>query len=477
MKAIEIREQPVLSFARTVRITANGVRYRLFRSLVTVAVVAVAVAFLMNVLSESLIRRAIARRTARRIAELRLAAAWVARLTNPGTIAELLPELAAADARDPANVAQPPSAVAHEARQAVRYLDWFGGLDHARRRALVHTATGVAIFDHLQDRANLGRFRNALAAARSIRLPTSLADFEAFLAQWPKTKEQIESVRQGRAQAIASLARQLQGRSILEALTDAEGEFGEAARKAGFNLPPETAAEVARQARRMLDVRLVEQSLATPRMRQAIAAYLDVMPADVTVAELWRVLRTHSGAKWCLARDPELASKLTAERVVELARVQEELNALSRAERVTVASGGFTGSGERMDWLVIASMLVCVVGIANAMLMTVTERFREIATLKCLGALDGFIMLMFVLESCMLGVVGGLVGGLIGLIIGGGRMLAAFGRIGAEALPWPDLGLGLLAALVVGVFLAAVAAVYPSFRAARLAPMEAMRVE
>ena len=40
-------------------------------------------------------------------------------------------------------------------------------------------------------------------------------------------------------------------------------------------------------------------------------------------------------------------------------------------------------------WLIIMSLIVCVVGIANSMLMAVTERFREIGTMKCLGALDG----------------------------------------------------------------------------------------
>ena len=60
MKRIEIKNQPRLGWGRIVRITLDGVRYRLFRASVTVAVIAVAVAFLMNVLSESLIKRRIA---------------------------------------------------------------------------------------------------------------------------------------------------------------------------------------------------------------------------------------------------------------------------------------------------------------------------------------------------------------------------------------------------------------------------------
>ena len=55
------------------------------------------------------------------------------------------------------------------------------------------------------------------------------------------------------------------------------------------------------------------------------------------------------------------------------------------------------------NWLVVLSLLVCLVGITNAMLMSVTERFREIGTMKCMGALDGFIIKLFLLESSFMG--------------------------------------------------------------------------
>ena len=49
------------------------------------------------------------------------------------------------------------------------------------------------------------------------------------------------------------------------------------------------------------------------------------------------------------------------------------------------------GASSKQRWIIILSLLVCVVGIVNAQLMAVTERFREIGTMKCLGALDRFI--------------------------------------------------------------------------------------
>ena len=56
-------------------------------------------------------------------------------------------------------------------------------------------------------------------------------------------------------------------------------------------------------------------------------------------------------------------------------------------------------------------------------------------------------------------------------------MLVAFGINFIGAIPAGDMVLGILASVLIGMFLAAIAAVLPSFKAARLAPMEAMRIE
>src|SRR5205814_4720501 len=68
----------------------------------------------------------------------------------------------------------------------------------------------------------------------------------------------------------------------------------------------------------------------------------------------------------------------------------------------------------RQIWLVVMSLIVCTVGITNSMLMSVTERFKEIGTMKCLGALDSFIVKLFLIEACLLGMTASLIGYLIG---------------------------------------------------------------
>jgi hypothetical protein len=71
----------------------------------------------------------------------------------------------------------------------------------------------------------------------------------------------------------------------------------------------------------------------------------------------------------------------------------------------------------RANWLAVMALLVCGVGITNSLLMSVTERFREIGTMKCLGALDEFIVRLFLIEAAVLGVLGSIAGALIGHIV------------------------------------------------------------
>jgi putative ABC transport system permease protein len=265
-------------------------------------------------------------------------------------------------------------------------------------------------------------------------------------------------------------------------LAGADVAFGSAVRAAGFRLyTAETAPLLAEQARRILDRQRMEQSAGQPALRTLIGQHFRVEPGSVNASLLWKMVSTPSGAERYLSamkKAGEATAGLQPERVVQLAALVTDEARLTRTAQMTLNAGsGWMGLGPRMGWLLLVSMLVCGIGICNAMLMTVTERFREIATLKCLGALDETIMLMFVLESCLLGSVGGCCGAILGSVIGLGRMLAAFGASAARSLPAAGMLMGMAAAVGAGIVLAAIAAVYPAFRAARLAPMEAMRIE
>lgn len=134
-------------------------------------------------------------------------------------------------------------------------------------------------------------------------------------------------------------------------------------------------------------------------------------------------------------------------------------------------------SSPKQRWLVILSLLVCVVGIVNAQLMAVTERFREIGTMKCLGALDRFILRLFVLEAGMQGLAGAGMGALLGagfsLINGWLR----FGTVAIASIAWNHVLISIIVAVGVGCLLSLVGVLYPALVAARMQPVEAMRVE
>ena len=132
----------------------------------------------------------------------------------------------------------------------------------------------------------------------------------------------------------------------------------------------------------------------------------------------------------------------------------------------------------RLTWIVSLSLLVCVAGVLNSMLMAVTERFQEIGTMKCLGALDYFIVEMFLLESALLGSIGSF----LGLVIGCALSLASlqFGGFGTYIWQYfPKLAIlqYALYAFAIGAVLSVLGAVYPAYTAAKMEPVEAMRVE
>ncbi len=121
------------------------------------------------------------------------------------------------------------------------------------------------------------------------------------------------------------------------------------------------------------------------------------------------------------------------------------------------------------------SLLVGGIGIMNIMLVSVTERTREIGLRKALGARRKDIMIQFLTESSMLS----LMGGLIGIALGWG-IATVVGRIAAAANTpfYPTVGLG--AVLLATIFSTAVGlffGIYPANRAAGLQPVEALRYE
>lgn len=129
----------------------------------------------------------------------------------------------------------------------------------------------------------------------------------------------------------------------------------------------------------------------------------------------------------------------------------------------------------KQRWILFLSLLVCVVGIINTQLMAVTERFREIGTMKCLGALDRFILRLFLIEATIQGVIGAAAGALLGTLVSLVWSVLRFGSHLLMVISWSDIALSLAWAMGLGCLLSVIGVLYPALVAARMQPVEAMR--
>lgn len=114
------------------------------------------------------------------------------------------------------------------------------------------------------------------------------------------------------------------------------------------------------------------------------------------------------------------------------------------------------------------SLLVGGIGIMNIMLVTVAERTREIGIRKAIGARRGAILFQFLVEACVLSLLGGLLG--IGVSLLGLELFAALSGM-AVSVSWEYAILALAVCVALGVIFGA----YPANKAARLQPIDALR--
>ncbi|MCL6500484.1 MAG: ABC transporter permease [Candidatus Pacearchaeota archaeon] len=148
---------------------------------------------------------------------------------------------------------------------------------------------------------------------------------------------------------------------------------------------------------------------------------------------------------------------------------------------VSVVSSVLTTINLFLYGIAAISLIVGAVGIANTMFTSVTERTRQIGILKALGMTNKDVMNLFLVESALIGLVGGILGIFFGFLISGiiGQVASVFlasSRVGGVSMVYvsPEL---ILFSLAFSVVIGIISGIFPARRAASLEPVEALRYE
>ena len=189
-------------------------------------------------------------------------------------------------------------------------------------------------------------------------------------------------------------------------------------------------------------------------LRRSLLTTLSIAFAMAFLSFLWTRADTLDAMRLAAAQD-----KLLERRLIGLGQMESQ-----------------PSQDERKRLLVVMSLLVCTVGISNAMAMSVTERFQQIGTMKCLGALNSFVARLFLLEAVFLGLTGTMIGDAIGILLALGRAIMIYGTAVVRYLPWSNLAWTGLYTILIGLGISLIGAVYPAIVAARMEPAQAMRV-
>ena len=145
---------------------------------------------------------------------------------------------------------------------------------------------------------------------------------------------------------------------------------------------------------------------------------------------------------------------------------------VSSAKQIASMIGNITGViGAVAGGMVSIALLVGGIGIMNIMLVSVTERTREIGVRKAVGAKRKDILLQFLIEAALLALLGGAVGIVLGYLAGTGLSRALLGVAGSIPL-W-----AVLAAFGVPAIIGVIFGLYPAAKASKLDPIDALRFE
>ncbi len=127
--------------------------------------------------------------------------------------------------------------------------------------------------------------------------------------------------------------------------------------------------------------------------------------------------------------------------------------------------------------MMVLALVVAAAGVFNTMLMNVSQRYREIGTIKCLGGLDELVLFSVLVEAAFLGLIGAIIGVIIGVGVSFILSVVDYGFDFVSHLNLAGWYIKIPFVFVVGMFLTTAGAAVPAWIAAKMPPIEAMRGE
>ena len=481
-----------MSLGETFSLCIKGVKHRMLRSVLTLAVVVLAVAFFMFLLSESMFIRATGRGVDSEIKHERVSQQTLSRFFTPATELVTIRRLASASKNQDSVQLQEYADVTGFTREAVdalaagallehTYIDWLAAIPTGKRTVLIHKTVGRDAINFIL--SDLEGFHARIEPMIDLPIPGKIQGLNAFLAGYVDYAKKLTALNRAWNEKVSQavvIMKDAKGAVFAEdadwivGAPDADvGAWRSRIAALGFHFGTDQLALMRSQLALTEECDAIFKALNSKEIRESWATAFRETKPSTAEQKMERLNDARAVSIFKGKFDPAVLARASKNTLY-----QQRLTKLERKLAPSMAeTGGFLGLSGRQIFLLSISFLVCMVGISNAMLMSITERFREIATMKCLGATDSYILLQFMMEAGMQGFCGGLLGVAIGFVIAALRGLTSFGY--HLTLYWP--GLDLVGCAVVsifaGVLLAILASIQPSWSASRMAPMEAMRVE
>jgi len=260
VKPIVVQEQVTLPTRRCLSLTLAGISYRLFRSLITVAILTLAVAFLSHVLTFALLEQATKAAAYERLTEHRLLGLWLTRLREPDTAKILLMNLAAQEEARLREYAHWAGVDEAEAKRAAELASQFLRVqDYLESLPLAASAVLLGDLDARQALARLKEpavFESFVQRMQQMDLPLPLEEAqlrELLVRQQPRLDSLLERIAAGQRTAIEKVRVGSGASTPGQLLAERSPQLGPMLRAAGFEVEDRTLEQLAERARQLED--------------------------------------------------------------------------------------------------------------------------------------------------------------------------------------------------------------------------------